>query len=77
MSLHCIVLCKECGGNVCVCECDGMWAAHCTSCDNQIGHRGFYDPCALSREEAEQRWNTMNEPNAELTGSKQPEKGLQ
>jgi len=52
--------CKECGGNVCICEDDGMWAAHCMDCDNAIGIRGYYDPCALTKEEAEIRWNKMN-----------------
>ena len=61
--LDSLVRCSECGGKVCVCECDGMWAAHCMDCENQIGQRGFYDPCALTKEEAERRWNKMNTPN--------------
>ena len=54
------VLCKECGGGVCIC-CDGSkWAAHCMDCDNCIGHRGYYDPCADSEEEAGQMWIALN-----------------
>ena len=46
---------------MCVCGEDGKgWAAHCMSCDNAIGHIGFYDPCAATELEATVRWNIMN-----------------
>lgn len=53
-------LCKDCCGKPCICECEGLWAAHCMDCDNAIGHTGFYDPCALTKDEAEIRWNKLN-----------------
>ena len=56
--------CIECGAGVCVCsdEYEGKeyWAAHCMNCDNSIGKRGFYDPCATSKEEAEKLWTNLN-----------------
>ena len=58
------VACKECGSGCCVCECEGSWAAHCMTCENTIGKRGFYDPCANSKEEAIAKWNEIN--NAQL-----------
>jgi len=52
--------CIECEGQPCICEDNGKWSAHCMDCDNQIGERGFYDPCAKSEEEAVRRWNDIN-----------------
>jgi hypothetical protein len=52
--------CKECDGKVCVCEFEGKWAAHCMDCDNTIGERGTYDPCADSRGDAIARWDSLN-----------------
>ena len=52
--------CNECGDKVCICSDSGKWAAHCMSCDNAIGHRGFYDPCADSEYDACLRWNKLN-----------------
>ena len=55
--------CKECNGKACICDdIDSIkWAAHCMNCDNTIGVRGYYDPCAKSREEAIMKWNKLNE----------------
>ncbi len=55
------VRCKECGHKACICS-DGInkWAAHCMECDNTIGCRGYYDPCAKSEEEAIRLWNELN-----------------
>jgi len=55
------VRCKECGGKVCVCN-DGpnKWAAHCMDCDNSIGKRGYYNPCAKSKFEAISLWSKLN-----------------
>lgn len=60
MAMDRYVPCKDCGSQPCICEDGGMWAAHCMGCDNSIGQPGFYDPCALTKEEAEIRWNKMN-----------------
>ena len=56
--------CSECGSKACICS-DHIngnihWAAHCMDCDNTIGERGFYDPCASSKREAIERWNNLN-----------------
>ena len=60
------VRCKECGGKACICSDENFgkiaWAAHCMDCDNTIGDRGYYDPCAKSKDEAIQRWNELNKP---------------
>lgn len=59
------VLCAKCGSGCCVCDDDyngvSLWAAHCMGCDNSIGEKGLYDPCAKSKYEATMRWNAMNE----------------
>ena len=54
--------CKKCGDRVCICHDDSnwKWAAHCMSCENNIGHIGFYDPCADNEFEACKRWNDLN-----------------
>lgn len=52
--------CRKCGDRVCICESKGMWAAHCMTCDNSIGHKGYYDPCATSKWEACRQWNKRN-----------------
>jgi len=52
--------CRECGDKVCICSSKGKWAAHCMTCDNTIGHRGCYDPCASSKYEACRLWNELN-----------------
>ena len=59
------VRCKECGGKVCICcgTDDGKWAAHCMDCDNSIGKRGYYDPCAKSEKEAGELWVKLNSPD--------------
>ncbi len=62
------VLCIECGGSVCICEDGGRWAAHCMDCDNAIGKRGVYDPCAATREDAERQWAALNAPDGEDGG---------
>lgn len=55
------ILCKDCGGKVCICEFEGgAWAAHCMSCDNSIGARGYYDPCAFTEEQAGAMWMKLN-----------------
>jgi hypothetical protein len=55
------VRCKECGGKVCICcASEIQWAAHCMDCDNSIGVRGYYDPCATSEEEAGELWIKLN-----------------
>lgn len=54
--------CKECGDGVCICgDDDGGWAAHCMTCDNTIGRRGYYDPCAGCKEQAQRMWIKLNE----------------
>jgi hypothetical protein len=69
-----ILKCKKCGDNACICfDSDygesgneiietRRWAAHCMTCDNCIGHRGYYDPCAATEDEAIERWNELNKP---------------
>ena len=52
--------CNECGDAVCICECDGKWAAHCMTCKNCIGHRGYYSPVAKNKYEACKLWNELN-----------------
>ena len=52
--------CKECGDKVCICQSGGKWAAHCMSCANAIGHRGYHDPCAKNRYDACAQWNILN-----------------
>ena len=52
--------CIECGDRVCACSHGDNWAAHCMSCDNSIGKRGYYDPCAKSQYEAIRLWNELN-----------------
>jgi hypothetical protein len=52
--------CIECGGSVCICNNGTGWAAHCMDCDNAIGHRGYYDPCAKNKYEACKIWNELN-----------------
>lgn len=52
--------CDECGDRACICEDDGMWAAHCMLCDKSIGKAGYYDPCASSKAEAIKLWNDIN-----------------
>lgn len=53
--------CIECGGGVCICNSGPRrWAAHCMDCNNTIGVRGFYDPCAKSEKEARERWDKLN-----------------
>lgn len=53
--------CKDCGDKVCVCEHEGMWAAHCRTCNNAIGNNpGYYDPCANSKNEAIVMWIKLN-----------------
>ncbi len=54
------VRCIECGGGVCICHDSSGWAAHCMDCDNAIGERGFYDPCAKSEKEAGELWIKLN-----------------
>ena len=55
------IKCKECGGKPCICHDSPYgWAAHCMDCENQIGHRGWYDPCAKSEEDAIKQWNNLN-----------------
>lgn len=57
------VKCKKCGSKPCICSDNGKWAAHCMSCNNQIGEPGLYDPCANSKQEATELWNKLNEDN--------------
>ena len=60
------VPCNECGGQPCICMFGASaWAAHCMDCENTIGKRGFYDPCATSEEDAETKWNEMNTMEAD------------
>lgn len=60
------VKCIECGDGACVCCCEERrthkekWSAHCMTCDNSTGKRGYYDPCHDSEEEAIAAWNTQN-----------------
>lgn len=61
------LVCKECGSGCCVCEFEGgSWAAHCMDCDNTIGKRGYYDPCANSEKEAVDMWNALNQDSAQM-----------
>lgn len=52
--------CINCGGKVCICQDCGGWAAHCMDCNNTIGERGYYDPCAKSKQAATEMWNELN-----------------
>ena len=52
--------CTEGGGKACICSDGGVWAAHCQDCDNTIGERGYYDPCAKSEQSAVEMWNELN-----------------
>lgn len=54
------IRCKECNDKACVCSDGGKWAAHCMTCDNCIGKRGTYDPCAKTKKEAVILWNELN-----------------
>jgi len=54
------VRCKGCGAKVCICPFGEKWAAHCMDCDNSIGKRGYYDPCADSEKEAGFLWMQLN-----------------
>lgn len=53
---------SKCGGGVCICQHSKTeWAAHCMDCDNSIGVRGYYDPCARSAKEAGEMWVVLNQ----------------
>lgn len=54
------IKCIECGNNACVCQDDDKWAAHCMTCDNSIGKRGYYHAVADSEAEAIRLWNDLN-----------------
>ena len=52
--------CKKCGNKACICGGDNFWAAHCTFCEQAIGHIGYHDPCAKSELDAVKQWNELN-----------------